>query len=63
MKAFNKLGTEINNKSAYVVNFDTDELIDNSITAVNKDLWVSKIFFSDHEGAFWRKYNSTKHHL
>lgn len=45
MEAFKKLWAQINKKSAYVVNFDTDELIEKSITALNKDLKVSKIFF------------------
>ena len=45
MEAFKKLWAQINKKSAYVVNFDTDELIEKSITALNKDLRVSKIFF------------------
>ena len=45
MEAFKKLWAQINKKSAYVVKFDTDELIEKSITALNKDLRVSKIFF------------------
>jgi type III restriction enzyme len=45
MDAFKKLWAHINKRSAYVVNFDTDELIEKSIVALNKDLRVSKIFF------------------
>ena len=45
MQAFKKLWSQINTKSAYVVKFDTDELIEKSIAALNKDLRVSKIFF------------------
>lgn len=45
MDAFKKLWAQINTRSAYVVNFDTDELIEKSIKALNKDLRVSKIFF------------------
>jgi len=45
MAAFKKLWEQINVRSAYVVAFDTDELIEKSIVALNKDLRVSKIFF------------------
>lgn len=45
MDAFKKLWAQINTRSAYVVNFDTDELIEKCIKALNKDLRVSKIFF------------------
>ncbi|MBU7006437.1 type III restriction-modification system endonuclease [Phosphitispora fastidiosa] len=45
MAAFKKLWEQINIRSAYVVAFDTDELIKKSIAALNKDLRVSKIFF------------------
>ncbi|WP_418790357.1 DEAD/DEAH box helicase family protein [Phosphitispora sp. TUW77] len=45
MAEFKRLWEQINIKSAYVVAFDTDELIAKSIAALNKDLRVSKIFF------------------
>lgn len=43
--AFKKLWGQINQKSVYVVDFDTDELIEKSIAALNKDLRVSRVFF------------------
>ena len=51
MTAFKKLWEQINIRSAYVVAFDTDELIEKSIAALNKDLRVSKIFFKVQYGA------------
>jgi len=45
MKEFKALWNKINTKSAYVVDFDTQELIDKSIRALDKDLRVSQIFF------------------
>ncbi len=45
MKEFKALWSKINSKSAYVVDFDTKELIEKSIRALNKDLRVSQIFF------------------
>lgn len=42
-KEFQNLWRQINVKSAYSVAFDTDELITKSISALNKDLRVSKI--------------------
>ncbi|MBM3706621.1 MAG: hypothetical protein FJW66_08870 [Actinobacteria bacterium] len=45
MKEFKELWNRINAKSAYVVDFDTDELIKNSINALNRELRVSKIIF------------------
>lgn len=44
MKEFKALWSKINSKSAYVVDFDTKELIEKSIRALNKDLRVSQIF-------------------
>ena len=43
--AFKKLWAHINAKSAYVVDFDTDELVKKSIAALNKELIVTKIYF------------------
>jgi len=45
MKEFKELWKRINSKSAYVVGFDTDELIKNSVNALNRELRVSKIIF------------------
>jgi type III restriction enzyme len=45
MREFKELWNRINSKSAYVVDFDTEELIEKSIEAINKDLQVSKIFY------------------
>jgi type III restriction enzyme len=50
MKEFKKLWSKINVKSAYVVDFDTDELIRKSIKALNKELRVSQIFFKIEHG-------------
>lgn len=50
LKEFKELWSRINVKSAYVVDFDTDELIAKSITMLNKDLRVSKIFFKVETG-------------
>lgn len=47
---FQKLWSNINAKSVYVVEFDQDELINKSITALNRDLRVSKIFFKVETG-------------
>lgn len=49
--AFKKLWTRINAKSAYVVDFDTDELVKKSIAALNKDLIVTKIYFKVESGS------------
>ncbi len=50
MKEFKALWNKINAKSAYVVDFDTNELIEKSIRALNKDLRVSQIFFKIEHG-------------
>lgn len=50
MKEFKALWSKINAKSAYVVDFDTGELIEKSIRALNKDLRVSQIFFKVEHG-------------
>jgi type III restriction enzyme len=44
-KEFKALWSRINSKSAYVVDFDTDELIAKSIDALDRELRVSQIFF------------------
>lgn len=45
MTAFKELWERINSKSAYVVDFDTDELIKKSIAALDKNLRVPEIYF------------------
>ena len=45
MKEFKALWSKINAKSAYIVDFDTEELIEKSVRALNKELRVSRIFF------------------
>lgn len=50
MKEFKKLWSKINVKSAYVVDFDTDELVRKSIRALNNELRVSQIFFKIEHG-------------
>jgi len=42
---FKVLWSKINSKSVYVVDFDTDELIEKSIHALDRKLRVSKIYF------------------
>lgn len=50
MKEFKALWSKINSKSAYVVDFDTKELIEKSIRALDKGLRVSQIFFKVEHG-------------
>ncbi|MDW7675587.1 MAG: DEAD/DEAH box helicase family protein, partial [Bacillota bacterium] len=50
MKEFKALWSKINSKSAYVVNFDTEELIDKAISALNRELRVSQILFKVEHG-------------
>lgn len=45
MREFKELWSRINSKSFYIVNFDTNELIEKSVNALNKELRVSQIFF------------------
>ena len=49
-KEFKALWSKINAKSVYIVDFDTDELIDKSITALNAKLRVSRIYFKVESG-------------
>lgn len=48
---FKALWQRISPKSVYVVDFDTDELVQKSINSLNRNLWVSKIFFKVESGA------------
>lgn len=49
-KEFKALWSKINAKTVYVVNFDTDELVRNSVDALNKNLKVKKIYFKIESG-------------
>ena len=51
MPEFKALWSRINSKSVYVVDFDTDELIQNSIRTLDLKLRVSKIFFKVETGS------------
>lgn len=50
MKEFKALWNRINVKSAYVVDFDKDELIEKSVKALDKELRVSQIFIKVEQG-------------
>jgi type III restriction enzyme len=49
-KEFKELWRRINAKSVYVVRFDTSELINNAINAINNELYVSQIYFTITQG-------------
>mgnify|MGYP001098085195 FL=1 len=51
MPEFKALWSKINSKSVYVVDFNTEELIQKSITALNRNLRVSKIYFKVESGS------------
>jgi type III restriction enzyme len=50
LPVFRKLWSQINAKSVYVVEFDQDELIRKAISALNRELRVSRIFFKVETG-------------
>lgn len=50
MPEFKALWQRISSKSVYVVDFDTEELVRKSISALNRDLHVPKIFFKVETG-------------
>lgn len=50
MPEFKALWSKINSKSVYVVDFDTDELAQKSINALNNKLHVAKIYFKVESG-------------
>jgi len=54
MPEFKALWSKINAKSVYVVDFNTDELVCNAITALNAKLHVPKIYFRVEEGRMER---------
>lgn len=49
-KEFQELWSRINTKSAYTVNFDTDELIQKAIGELNRNLRVAQIFVKIESG-------------
>lgn len=51
MPEFKALWSKINARTAYVVDFDTDELVRKSIVALNNKLRVPKIFFKVETGS------------
>jgi len=57
-KEFKELWSRINTKTAYVVDFDTEELIKNAIYKLNKDLQVSQIYFKVEAGEQKEKMSS-----
>lgn len=50
MPEFKALWSKINSKSVYVVDFDTDELVQKSINALNNKLHIAKIYFKVESG-------------
>ena len=50
-KEFQELWKQINTKTAYIVDFDTDELISKAIQQINTELRVSRIFAVIESGA------------
>lgn len=50
MKEFKALWKRINTKTAYIVDFDTDELIKNAIVALDSQLVVSRILYKVETG-------------
>lgn len=50
MPEFKALWSKINAKSVYIVNFDTDELVQKAIVSLDAKLRVSKIFFKVESG-------------
>lgn len=51
MPEFKTLWKRISPKSVYVVDFDTDELVDKAIVSINRNLHVPKIYFKVETGA------------
>lgn len=51
MPEFKALWSKINSKSVYVVDFDTNELVQKSIASLNQKLRVSKIYFKVETGS------------
>lgn len=53
-KEFKELWKQINRKSAYIVKFDTEELVEKAIDALNLHLRVSQVFFKIESGELER---------
>ena len=51
MPEFKALWQKISPKSVYVVDFDTEELVEKAISSLNRNLRVSKIFFKVESGS------------
>lgn len=51
MPEFKALWNRISPKSVYVVDFDTDELVEKAIASINRNLHVPKIYFKVETGA------------
>lgn len=51
MPQFKELWKRISQKSAYVVDFDTDELVEKSIVSLNANLRVASVFFKIETGS------------
>ena len=51
MPEFKALWKRISPKSVYVVDFDTDELVNKAIASINRNLHVSRIYFKVETGA------------
>ena len=49
-REFQSLWSKINQKTRYLVDFDSNELVKNAIEAINKELVVSQVYFSIKEG-------------
>ncbi len=50
MPEFHALWNKINAKSVYTVDFDSKELVKNAIKSLNKNLFVSKVYFNVESG-------------
>ena len=50
-KEFRNLWEKINSKSFYTVNFDTKEIIKNSVNEINSKLMINKIYFEVKKGS------------
>jgi type III restriction enzyme len=50
MKEFKELWSKINSQSAYIVNFDTDELVKKAIASLDTNLHVSQIVYKIEQG-------------
>ncbi len=51
MPEFKALWNKINSKSVYVVDFDSDELVNNAVNALNNSLKINKIYYKIESGS------------